>query len=424
MSRASLADTYKNLSILIVMLMSPCLLLDELTASTGIPFIIRFGILFNLFALALLSLGSQSLGQISRSQKLIIVYLIIGIGYFFLIGVTIYPGTGYTTKTPIKNFAMTIMIIFIINRNRFNLKSLLNLYIYLAFVLSGLAIIQYLMHILNISELQQYYLKTYSVGDMRYIGLGGFIDPDYMRHNFYRVESFWREPSRFAQFLQVPIFFLIHRYFTDKSIKNIILLSTTLAAFILTYSVANYFSLMVGLLIFFALTKSHMASKYRVLKRINNYLILIAIAYSILTFYNFTNDASSYSSSSILGKKTTKQIKERVERFVFASSVLDVSVFGDPSIRDNWRRNPSAIGMMFVWGGVPGVLIVIMMAFGVLKKIITSMRRSRNGIIYAGIISFFIAFNWYGSYFEMNYLLLLAIFTQIMKHDPDVKDYI
>ena len=215
--------------------MSPCLLVDEITASLGNPFVFRSAIMLNLLILALLSLRSSKIWDFSRDQKRILIYFMLAIGYYLVIGVTVYPGTGYTTKTPIKNFIMGILVFIIINNQGFSLKRLTNIFVNMAFLLSLLAVVQYIMYYIDIIELKKYVLKTYSPGDYRYIGFGGFIDPDYMRWNIYRIESFWREPSRFAQYLQIPLFIAIYRYSKQKILKNLVVIIVIGSAFVLTY---------------------------------------------------------------------------------------------------------------------------------------------------------------------------------------------
>ena len=174
---------YKNISILILTLMSPCLLVDEVTASMGSPFIYRSAIMFNLLILALLSLQSSKKWNFSKDQKTILIYFVLAIGYYFILGITVYPGTGFTTKTPVKNLIMGIFIFVIINKQGFNLKRLSDLFVNLAFILSLLAVMQYALYYYDLIELERYILKSYSPGDYRYLGIGGFIDPDYMTGN-------------------------------------------------------------------------------------------------------------------------------------------------------------------------------------------------------------------------------------------------
>jgi cytochrome c biogenesis factor len=79
---------YKNISILILTLMSPCLLVDEVTASMGSPFIYRSAIMFNLLILALLSLQSSKKWNFSKDQKTILIYFVLAIGYYFILSKT------------------------------------------------------------------------------------------------------------------------------------------------------------------------------------------------------------------------------------------------------------------------------------------------------------------------------------------------
>jgi hypothetical protein len=408
---------YKNISILILTIMSPCLLVDEITASLGNPFVFRSAIMLNLLILALLSLRSSKIWDFSRDQKRILIYFMLAIGYYLVIGVTVYPGTGYTTKTPIKNFIMGILVFIIINNQGFSLKRLTNIFVNMAFLLSLLAVVQYIMYYIDIIELKKYVLKTYSPGDYRYIGFGGFIDPDYMRWNIYRIESFWREPSRFAQYLQIPLFIAIYRYSKQKILKNLVVIIVIGSAFVLTYSAANYFSFIIAFIVYFSIVRKDSLSNIRLLKRTISYGFVSILIYLLVAFFIYTNQYSENSSNKVLEKRTTRQFANRIERFVFASSVLEVSIFGDPTIRNNWRRNPSAIGMLFIWGGIPGVLLSLGYSVRFYALVIRAVRKSSYGIIYVGSLAFFIAFNWYGSYFDTYFIFIIAFLSSYSRNE-------
>lgn len=408
---------YKNISILILTLMSPCLLVDEVTASMGSPFIYRSAIMFNLLILALLSLQSSKKWNFSKDQKTILIYFVLAIGYYFILGITVYPGTGFTTKTPVKNLIMGIFIFVIINKQGFNLKRLSDLFVNLAFILSLLAVMQYALYYYDLIELERYILKSYSPGDYRYLGIGGFIDPDYMTGNIYRVESFWREPSRFAQFLQVPLFIAIYRFINKRVFGNMVVLTIIAVAFVLTYSVANYFSFIIALILFFSISRKDTLGNIKVFRRMVSLASIVVLVYLLTSFFTYTNTYKYQASKQVLEKRTSKQLVNRIERFVFASSVLDVSIFGDPTIRLNWDRNPSAIGMLFIWGGIPGVLLSFAYSRIFYSLVIRSMRKSRYSIIYAGSIAFFIAFNWYGSYFDTYFIFIMAFLSSYSRNE-------
>ena len=312
---------------------------------------------------------------------------------------------------------MGIFIFVIINKQGFNLKRLSDLFVNLAFILSLLAVMQYALYYYDLIELERYILKSYSPGDYRYLGIGGFIDPDYMTGNIYRVESFWREPSRFAQFLQVPLFIAIYRFINKRVFGNMVVLTIIAVAFVLTYSVANYFSFIIALILFFSISRKDTLGNIKVFRRMVSLASIVVLVYLLTSFFTYTNTYKYQASKQVLEKRTSKQLVNRIERFVFASSVLDVSIFGDPTIRLNWDRNPSAIGMLFIWGGIPGVLLSFASSRIFYSLVIRSMRKSRYSIIYAGSIAFFIAFNWYGSYFDTYFIFIMAFLSSYSRNE-------
>ena len=312
---------------------------------------------------------------------------------------------------------MGILVFIIINNQGFSLKRLTNIFVNMAFLLSLLAVVQYIMYYIDIIELKKYVLKTYSPGDYRYIGFGGFIDPDYMRWNIYRIESFWREPSRFAQYLQIPLFIAIYRYSKQKILKNLVVIIVIGSAFVLTYSAANYFSFIIAFIVYFSIVRKDSLSNIRLLKRTISYGFVSILIYLLVAFFIYTNQYSENSSNKVLEKRTTRQFANRIERFVFASSVLEVSIFGDPTIRNNWRRNPSAIGMLFIWGGIPGVLLSLGYSVRFYALVIRAVRKSSYGIIYVGSLAFFIAFNWYGSYFDTYFIFIIAFLSSYSRNE-------
>jgi hypothetical protein len=417
---SKLISFYKNVSIVIPILYSPCLLVVEIIEMTGGGFYLRSLILFNLFLLAVYSYKKS---HYTKVQKNVIWLIIILLLYFLFLGITIYQGSSFTIKTPIKNYTTVIFIFIIINGNNFNLTRLIRLFITISFIFSFLAVLQLVLYYFGMFKPFPYYFKTYDAGGYRGVGFGGFISGNYSMGNLYRIESFWREPARFAQFLQASIFLSLHQYITKKSIKKLFVLITLITAFFLTFSVANLFAVFFGLILFFTIARKDLLIKFRVLRKLSSPIFVVILIYGAFSFYNFTQ-SSIYDTGSFLSKKTDTQFENRLERFYYASSVLNTSFWGNPDIRLDWKRNPSAIGMMIVWSGIPGALLAIILSIVFFRSILIHIRKSKYSMVYLGSITFFIAFNWYGSYFDNYFLFIIALYLVMIKYDIHNKSFL
>jgi hypothetical protein len=410
---AKFTSLYKNVSIVIPILYSPCLIVNEIIEMTGVGLYFRGLILLNLFLIAAFSFKRA---QFTKYQKIVLSTIIISLLYFIILGITIYQGSNYTVKTPIKNYMTAILIFVIINDIKFNLNRFIRMFIAISFLFSLTSVLQLALYYVGSFTPNPYYLKTYDVGRYTGIGFGGFISGDYFIGNIYRIESFWREPSRFAQFLQASIFLSLHQYISKKKIATLFVLLTLIIAFILTFSVANYFAVLFGLTLFFLIARKDIIIKMKTIRIILTPILIIVLVSGFISFYKYT-ESSIDETGNFLSKKTVQQLDERLKRINYATTVLQDSYFGNPNIRNNWSRNPSALGMMIVWAGIPGVILAIMLSIVFFRSIIKQVRKSKYSIIYIGSITFFIAFNWYGSYFENYFLFLIALYLVIIKYD-------
>ncbi len=408
-----LTSIYKNVSIVIPILYSPCLIVDEIIEMTGVGFYVRGFILLNLFLIAAYSFNRS---HIVKTQRIVIGIIITSLLYFVFLGLTIYQGSNYSVKTPIKNYMTVISIFVIINDSKFNVNRFIRMFIAISFIFSFMSVLQLLLYYIGIYTPNPYHLRTYDVGRFTEIGFGGFISGDYSIGSIYRNESFWREPSRFAQFLQASLFLSLYQYIENKKFSNLLVLLTILSAFIFTFSVANYFAVFFGFILFFFMARKDILIKIKTIRILLTPIIILILISGFISFYNYT-ETSIYETGSFLSKKTGKQLEERVIRLTYAASVLNDSFFGNPNIRDNWSRNPSALGMMIIWAGIPGVILAIMLSVVFFRLIFLQIRKSKYSIIYLGSITFFVAFNWYGSFFDNYFLFLLAFYLVVIKYD-------
>jgi hypothetical protein len=160
------------------------------------------------------------------------------------------------------------------------------------------------------------------------------------------------------------------------------------------------------------------------LKYIRNILAIPILIIILLAFFKVTDEGGNIGTKTIFQKKTTAQLIKRIDRMDIASSVLEISIFGDPEIRNNWKSNPSAIGMIIIWGGIPALILSLIYSALFFRVVLNQIRNSVYGMIYLGSISFFIAFNWYGSYFDNYFLFLLAMYSQFEKDESSGRQFI
>ena len=411
-----LVSLYKNISIFAFVLMQPCLFIDESILALGLSLPMeRFLLLGNLLAIAFFSHRTFSL---NRLQCKIVIYFVVIICYLFVIDVLFYQGTEYTTRGTIRKFITAILILIIINDRKFNIVRLYNFFVYVAFVFSLLSVIQYIGYVTGVINLSNYSFKTYSVGWDTLKGFGGFTEYGYMFGKFYRNQSYWIEPARFAQFLMIPLFLSLNKYQKLKSKKNIFVFMIIVLAFILTFSVANYFGLLIGLIIYFLFFqhkgKISLKPFYRIMIFISVFFILF-LGYSL---YNISNTYGYYQySGNILGKFTSESVETRVGRFQIASSVLDKNVFGNALLTKSYKSNPTAIGMLIIYGGIPLAVLCLLFAGTFYLSLYRFLKRSKNMFIYISSIAYFIPFNWYGSYYENVFLFQIVFFTALMRYE-------
>ncbi len=407
---------YKIVSIFAVVLMEPCLLVDELIVNLG--FNLSLGRILIIANLAFIAFSSFNRISLNRLQKSIVAYLVVIAVYLILIGLFIYYGTGFSTSGNIRKIITIILIMIIVNDKYFDIILLKKSFVSLAFIISLLAVFQFIGFILGIIQLELYTFQTYDPGQVVYFNFGGFVDKYSFYGFFYRSQSYWTEPAVFAQFLIIPLFFQGKTLLSERTFNSLFVMLTISAAFLLTFSVANYFGALFGLAMYFIFTKSKSRNKFSPALRIITLTMAGLIIFAIIILFSYT-DVNPYGKTTVLGKSTTASIEERYDRLVFAASVLENSFFGDPTIRKNWSRNPTAIGMLVIWGGVPMIVLVFGFVIKYYMALFKRIKLSKNALIYSGSIAYFVGFNWYGSYLDPVFLFQIILFTCLFKYETE-----
>jgi hypothetical protein len=406
---SKLASFYKNTSLFSFVLMQPSMLVDEIITNIGLSQ--KMGFILLVANLIMITAVSYRRIKINHIHRVLLSLFITTTLYLVFIELTMDYTWGISTA--IKNLLFACIMIFIVNDRKFNIERLTNYFINVAFVLSLLSLMQYGLYLLNIYHLKIYTYNTYAVGYVVPMGFGGFADTDSWGY-YYRNQSFFIEPARYAQFLIVPLLLSLHKYMNAKNKSNLFIISIIFIAFIITYSVANYFGLMFALtLVFLSLKKEYFTSRYRTIYRAFFLSLSILIIIMGVALFNYTESHAYYfSSGNILGKNTINAVIDRLDRIDFAFSAIQDNFFGNRELRSWWSKNPGALGNALIIGGIPLGILCLLYSGYFYAAIIKAFNKGQFYLIYAGSLALFLPFNWYGIYYEKYYLfhiiLLLA----------------
>lgn len=408
-----------NIFLTIVLLSSPCLLISFLLTEFGINLTqARVLILSILFLIALYSLKDATF---IPTQKTLLLYYLIILIYLGAIWNFEILGSG-SPRAVFRAILVGPLLLIIMNSKRFDIKNFTNFFIAVAFILSGLSIIQYFGVQIGLVPLKPTTLR-WSLGD-NYVGIGGYFS--FRKHITcipglqYRNMGFFSEPTNFAQFLLVPLFLSMYKYFHSKKLLNLIMLSTISLAFILTFSVANYFGFFFGLTMFFCLKLNNphfLKGLYNI--KIISILSVLLVGFGIYSFYKITDQYSR--SELIIGKHTSANIMNRLGRnAIYFERMLDYPL-GDINFKHVYTQNTGFWGHVGIAGGFPLILIMFCFLLSFLSSMFKRMRKSKYLLIYAGLIAYLIPAMWDVKFYEAYFLFLIAFFSVFVKYDMNKK---
>jgi len=244
-----------------------------------------------------------------------------------------------------------------------------------------------------------------------HLGIGGFMtsyNAQYYSGIGIRNQSFWTEAAKFAQYLQFALFTSYFLFIRNRTRKSLVTLLIIGVSFFLTFSVANFFSFLITL----SLVSVAITSRPSALLR--NVLIGAISFYGIFMFYTYTNQ---YELNSVMAKNTDRNIENRLTRFELAYKYGTESPFGNKKKAGDTEGAPGALGNLFLDGGIPLLIITAIFMTAFFVKLFKRITKSNYRIIYMSFAAYFIAFNWYGQYFEIYHLFLLSLFTTYFKYD-------
>ena len=225
-----------------------------------------------------------------------------------------------------------------------------------------------------------------------------------------RNQSYFSEPAKFAQFLQISLFLLFHKTFIDKNRKYLLKLIIISLAFFTTFSVANLFGLIFSLMFFSIFSLKFNFKKFVV------FLLLIASLICVgKLFYEATNISNR---ESVIAKNTDINFENRSMRFDVVLEAVKENPLGNVKTLSWFHSNPTLYGNILIKGGWPYLfLFILFITFFYIEFF--SMVRKKNLFVLYGFIGFFVAFSWYGSFLEGYFIFLIVIYLEIIRAEKN-----
>lgn len=411
---------YKNISLALVFMSTPSLLVDKIVFSTLGNLSLGNGLIFlNLLWLAGISLKTS---YFDRLQKTIFTYLLLVILYFLAVWLAVYDVnlTGTGPRAIIRVFFHGLCFFLILNDPRFDIKRFSRFMLNFAVLLSIGSLILYYGYLFGFLSIRAVHPPGYGHDQTYFEGFGGYLNTYNYSSRFghqFRSQSYFSEPTNFAQFLMMPLFLGWEVFRRQKNTRNLVTLGLLAWAFFLTYSVANFFGIFTTLIVYALFRRGDSITFIRKLRVIVfNIILLGAFVYAFHLFYIGTNAEWG---SSVMAKGTTENVLNRFERFKWATSVLKYTLFGDLSFRQEFRNNPGLIGSAIIDGGliVCGLLIALLVQL--YSKVFRAIRKSSSALVFIGSVGFMVGFFWDGQFHENFFLFLVALLTTYLKHDNE-----
>jgi len=303
------------------------------------------------------------------------------------------------------------------NYHKFDFNYFINIYVLTSFVLAGLSIIQYFGAPLGIFGFDAAgILRDSQVGN--FISVGGIYDPIGeigISGSVQRNQGWFSEPTNFAQFLMVPMFISLYKLLKQFSWFKILCFSSILLAFILTFSVANYFGVLVTVPMYFLLSiKNQEKKKYYLISVLISFSAFCILIYGLWLFSNFTNQDSDVS---VLSKSTMRGFGYKMERNKVYFNRISEYPFGDINFKHVYTRSTGLIGHIALAGGYPLLLFMLIFFIYFFRIIYKHMIRSKYLLIYIALFAYFIPALWDAKFYEHYFLFLLVFFPTFLKND-------
>jgi len=414
---------YKNISILLVVLLYPCVLVEEniFVSLLGIKTITgQWILLINLAVIGFSSLLRSEVVLSGLQKRMILFFIFVGL----YLSVIVFMQSGGVSKifmqalrVDVKQLAIGILFLLIINSRSFDIEGLARAYINVAFAISFLSLIGYFGYLSGVIKPSVKIISSY--GNQAWLDLHGlgYLNTLVLNESFGflpRMQAYWTEPARFAQFLICPLTLAIDFRSRKVSLIDLVKLLTIVLAFLLTFSVTCYFALIIGTMLYLNSKGLFSGSKKRF--GLRPLILVTIIACSWLLF----SSASRQSGESIFAKDILHGVIYRYQATVLQTldEILD-NPFGN---YDNAVRRVE-LGIVGATIGAPIVLllkggIVLFLFFSLFIIYIFRYAIKKGGhrtYYFYGILSFMIAISWYGNFFQYQFLFNIVLFSSVMR---------
>lgn len=415
--RKTFWEFYVNISITLVYLSSPSLIINEIATQTGISLftinVLIFGNIFYLFIRFYPSI------RLPNSSKKLLINLLIVLLYLILIWISLYNFnlTGSGPRSFIRVIILILFTLAVMHSKSFNISSFINHFITIAAFISLISVIGWVG--IQLGFFHPYWEAT--VGSHEMIkGFGGYygtVQEVYSTLSGLQIrnQSYFTEPTNFAQYLSLPLFFSIWRLNNKKNLLSIFYMLIILTAFLLTFSVANYFGILFAIVIYLFL---RFPSKELFVK----FLYLIIAALGIIGTLKLYDAMNQEEYATIIAKGENAAFEERFSRNVFYFNHILDNPLGDYSYREKNSTNPGFVGFILIAGGFPLLFLMVKMLWPFYWSLLSKLIVGQYSLAYIGVFSYLPPFLWDGQVVEYYFLFHLTFFTLIMSIDKNISN--
>jgi hypothetical protein len=374
----------------------------------------QFVVFVGLLIITLRSFNTKELTNLQ--QKIIFLYITV-IFVLMFISIVNYDEIYIIKKIYrvfIKNILIGLLFFVLISNKKFNIVKFNDFLINLAFVFSILSLILYFGYIFGMIQLTQ--IRILNSPIIFYRGLFfGYLNT--IIQGVPRNQFFYSEAGQFAQFLLVPLFLSFQKYKTYRNRVILIKLLVILLAFILTFSLANIFGMLIALSFYYFVQSSKRGTKIGF--RFVNVILICLLVFSFYSIYKVSNVETG---RSVVAKQTDRHIEDRGERIFFAFNVMEENILGNLKYRSKstttyLAKNRTALGNLALVGGLPCLVLVMIIIFIFFKSFMNYFKKSKLGYIYIGFLSFFIGNWWYGDWIGSFFIFYIALYSTYFKYE-------
>ena len=137
--------------------------------------------------------------------------------------------------------------------------------------------------------------------------------------------------------------------------------------------------------------------------------------YALVMFFQITNSNSI--NDSVLGKDTSGNLTDRLDRNLLYLNHIQQKPFGDIDFQRDTAWNPGFVGTAAIVGGYPLLLILATFLTMYFHKIINRLKRSRLLVLYISLISFFVPGLWDLQFYETYFVFIFVYFTTLIRFE-------